>query len=89
MNGKRTELICLNCGNVFPIYRRDCCLKTQGHIKDLWCYKCQKVTKHYEVRELSRYSFYDEENELDRYVNNLVFYKKKIYSDEYVKKLIK
>ena len=45
-----TNLICPECGNIFTIWR------LQGrkifHIKDLYCYNCEKVTKHIEVKDI-------------------------------------
>lgn len=55
-NNPRTDLVCLNCGNVFTIYR-SYNYKKVGHIKDLWCYSCKKVTKHYEVRDISKFMY--------------------------------
>lgn len=38
-------LACKDCGSRFPIPRKSCSLREHGHIKDLWCYKCKRVTK--------------------------------------------
>lgn len=40
-----SELRCTECGAVFPIPRKKHARREQGHIKDLWCYKCGKITK--------------------------------------------
>jgi hypothetical protein len=42
------ELTCTCCGTVFPIQRKSNKLKEDNHIKDLWCVKCKKETKHIE-----------------------------------------
>ena len=43
-----TTLKCENCENTAVIIRRKSKKKKTGHIKDLWCYKCQETTKHVE-----------------------------------------
>ncbi len=55
-----TDLVCTGCGNVAQIRRKSKRLKGVGHIKDLWCYKCEMVTKHFEVRDISKF-IYDED----------------------------
>ena len=40
-----SDLRCGECGSVFPIPRKKHAKREQGHIKDLWCYRCGKVTK--------------------------------------------
>lgn len=49
---EQTFLICSECGNVFPIFRKVNKLKKDGHIKHLWCYKCKDVTAHIEDKRL-------------------------------------
>ena len=49
--GRYTELVCLECGNIFPIYRISGREKKTGHIKHLYCPICFKETAHYEVRD--------------------------------------
>ena len=48
---KVTDLMCLECGNIFTISRGSNRQKSNGHIKDLMCPRCEKVTKHFEVRD--------------------------------------
>lgn len=48
-----TDLVCPECGNVTTIQRKMSKEKQEGHIKDLYCYKCQKLTKQYEVKDVS------------------------------------
>lgn len=55
-----TDLVCTECGNVAQIRRRSKRLREVGHIKDLWCYRCEKGTKHFEVRDISKF-IYDED----------------------------
>lgn len=50
-----TDLVCLECGNIFSIQRRVCNLKQTGHIKHLWCPICQKVLPHYEVHDVTKF----------------------------------
>ena len=51
-HGRMVEvrLRCPECGNVATIWRRMSKLKEPAHVKHLWCYKCQAVTAHVEVR---------------------------------------
>lgn len=48
---KQTFLQCPCCGTVTSIHRKIGKLKEVDHIKDLWCYKCQDITKQVEVKE--------------------------------------
>ncbi len=47
---------CPECGNKFPVWKtmnsRNRERSKEGHIKDLYCYRCEKVTKH---EQLSNY----------------------------------
>lgn len=45
---KISNLMCSWCGSNFPMPRRSNRLRGKRHIKDIWCYKCKKVTKHIE-----------------------------------------
>lgn len=38
----------MECGMVFPIARPVSKKRSDGHIKDLYCPKCNKITKHIE-----------------------------------------
>jgi ribosomal protein S26 len=47
---KRTDIYisylrCEECGSVFPIPRKKHAKRENGHIKDLYCYRCQRTTK--------------------------------------------
>ena len=50
-----SDLVCLECGNVNSIYRKLNSQRPVSHIKDLWCYKCKKNTKHYEVHNIDKF----------------------------------
>ena len=53
MNNKDTiisDLICLNCGNIFKIPRKKSQLRPIGHIKDIHCVFCGE-NKYYELGE--------------------------------------
>ena len=50
-----TQLVCMNCGNLVMIQRKIRGLKKVGHIKHLYCYKCDSIQKHYEVRDASSF----------------------------------
>jgi len=45
---KISNLQCSVCGQNFPLPRRKSKLRKGGHIKDLWCVRCEKSTKHLE-----------------------------------------
>lgn len=45
-----TYLLCPECKNVFYLPRKKSHRRENGHIKDLWCFKCKKITKHIEFR---------------------------------------
>ena len=61
----KTDLVCLDCGNVFTIQRHILSQRTVGHIKDLYCPMCKDYTNYYEVRDVNafkwEYSFIDKE----------------------------
>ncbi len=68
-----TNLICLECGSAFPLFRRTNRQKTTGHIKDLWCIKCEKITKHYEVKNIDIFLFPDyQDDEVKQYIKGLI-----------------
>lgn len=54
MNKKtiKTDLICPECGSVFPIMRKQSKQKKIFHRKWLFCPKCKKETNHIETKEL-------------------------------------
>lgn len=43
--------ICTQCGISFPIPRKNGKQRQKNHIKDLYCYKCNKIQKMIEHRE--------------------------------------
>lgn len=47
----KSDLICSECGNIFPIMRKYKAQRGIYHIKDLYCYKCDKDTKFIELRD--------------------------------------
>lgn len=51
-----SELRCGECGLVFPIPRMKHARREKGHIKDLWCYRCGKITKFKENCENDRHT---------------------------------
>ena len=52
-----SSLVCLECGNIFTIPRKNVRTKSNGHIKDLWCPICKNVNKHYEVRDIDSFLY--------------------------------
>ena len=47
-----SDLICSICGSPMTIARRVCSQREKYHIKDLYCTRCNKITKFIEVRNL-------------------------------------
>jgi len=41
----RAYLRCLECGRIEKIWRKETKKHSVGHLKDLWCPRCQRVTK--------------------------------------------
>jgi Fe2+ or Zn2+ uptake regulation protein len=50
-----SKLVCTECGEMFPIPRRHSKRREKGHIKDIWCFKCNKITKFKENTENDSY----------------------------------
>ena len=50
----RTDLLCPECGNVFPIQRRVNRQKKTLHRKWLYCPMCQKTTNHIEINNIEK-----------------------------------
>ena len=46
-----TKLICPICNNMTSIYRKVNKQKKFGHRKWLYCWKCKKITNHFEIRD--------------------------------------
>lgn len=67
-----SDLVCLDCGNIFTISRTKSGARPVGHIKDLWCYKCNVITKHYEVQDADRFVCDIYNNEIKEKVKKLI-----------------
>ncbi|QIA28712.1 hypothetical protein [Phage f2b1] len=50
------HLNCGECNNPVQILRVRGRMKEKGHVKDMWCYKCKKETKHIEIKDKERLS---------------------------------
>ena len=50
----RTDLICPECGCIFPIIRRECNQKKAFHRKYLYCPTCKKTTNQLEMKEYDK-----------------------------------
>ena len=51
-NTVSSDLICKECGTIMIIPRYKNSMREKYHIKDIYCYNCEKITKHIEVHEL-------------------------------------
>lgn len=68
-----SNLVCLECGNIFTIPRKKEKLRGNGHIKDLWCPICKSVNKHYEILDIDSFLYNLEyEDEVKQYVRDLI-----------------
>jgi hypothetical protein len=82
-----TDLLCLECGNIFTIARGVNNLKSNGHIKHLMCPRCEKLTEHFEVRDAGlmrkELEFQPNRNEKEQLIYELLV---KGYEDENARK---
>ena len=46
----QTTLICPECENKVTIWRKENRQRKFGHRKYLWCWKCRKITNHFEIK---------------------------------------
>lgn len=68
-----SNLVCLECGNIFTIPRRKTKHRCNGHIKDLWCPVCKRVNKHYEIQNIDNFLYNLEYgDEVKQYVRDLI-----------------
>ncbi|MBP3634832.1 MAG: hypothetical protein J6J17_00015 [Bacilli bacterium] len=47
----KSDLLCHECGSITSIQRRQSNKREKYHIKDLYCYKRNKATKHIELKD--------------------------------------
>ena len=47
----RSNLVCRECSDVFPIQRPTNRVRKENHVKHLWCPRCMEVTEHIEKRD--------------------------------------
>ena len=70
-----SDLICSDCGSQITISRKISGLREKYHIKDLYCVRCDKITKHIEVRNLDivkkELEFKDDLNDIEQLVYDL------------------
>ncbi len=76
-----SDLICSECGSVMTISRKICHQREYLHIKDLYCICCDKITKHYEVHDITllkkKFEFQDNLNEKEETIKKLLLKKEK------------
>lgn len=41
---------CSCCGTLNRAVKRGDAMTAKGHVKHFWCWKCQKITKQYQVK---------------------------------------
>lgn len=86
-----SDLICLNCGNIFTISRIKSGARPIGHIKELWCYRCNAITKHYEVQDADKFVCDIYNNEIKEKIKNLIIENNERYNgrkDNVFKKIL-
>ena len=83
-----SDLICLDCGNIFTISR----IKSGARpVKDLWCYRCNAITKHYEVQDADKFVCDIYNNEIKEKIKNLIIENNERYNgrkDNVFKKIL-
>lgn len=47
----KSELICFECGSIIPIPRKTRSQRNKYHIKDIFCFRCDIITKHIEIKD--------------------------------------
>ena len=71
-----TDLICSDCGTIFPISRKEASQRNNLHIKDLFCYKCNKITKFIELKDApimkKTLEFKTDRTEYEEYLHELL-----------------
>lgn len=71
-NYTTSDFFCTQCGERgIPVPRKKGDQREAGHLKKMYCLKCQKKTNHAEVRPFGSYNYEDfkEEFELGRFVD--------------------
>ena len=65
-----SKLNCKECGNYFMVPRKRAKRREEGHIKDLYCVKCKKTTKHIEDNRSETEKFWEEFHSNREYQKN-------------------
>ena len=82
----RSELVCFECGNIMPISRKNRRQRTKYHIKDIFCFKCDVVTKHIELGNVDivkkELEFKENRNEEEELIYNLLQEKTNIEEEQ-------
>lgn len=60
-NVAQSNFYCVRCANKVPLPRRRGQLREKGHLKSIYCIRCQEEINHLEVRE------FDLEFDLDKF----------------------
>lgn len=63
---KEKDLICSNCGNVYPIKHYRNITKIKG-FKYVFCFKCMQMTRHQQVESLDLYKEYLKNKNIEEY----------------------
>lgn len=68
-----SNMICPDCGKAFPIPRLKSSARERGHIKDLYCPFCNKISKMLEIKE-NDFAFETKQNNISRQHLKLMLY---------------
>lgn len=49
-----SDFYCLSCFTKVPLSRKKSRMREKEHLKNIYCYKCNKEINHFEVREFDR-----------------------------------
>ena len=72
----KSELVCSICGNIMPISRKIAHQRNKYHVKDIYCYKCDIITKHIELHNSDilkkELEFNQNRSEIEELIYNLL-----------------
>ena len=75
-NTEISDLICSECGNIMSIPRYKNDRRERFHIKDMYCFNCNKITKYIEIGDIDIYKkkleFKDKFTEQEQLVYDLL-----------------
>lgn len=77
-----TDFVCLECGNVNTTPIVGFTSKKFASVEELWCYKCNHFTKHYDVKDIGIFMETDTNDIVKVHVKDLVNHGKNAKSEK-------